>query len=275
MPLHLDAFVLEDTAERIYDFLLEDAQTAEPVYISKDKTVAHLRKRLKDDLSGREFGSVIYTIKMDREEDTISIIDIDIVPDSVRSTTLTFMEKLPSSSEANEYYNAEVTGKICQIQVETVNRNACDEEIVDTDRDVFLSAFPFSVNMFNSMDEVNERFKAKGKKEVGDTGLEIGGFADEFAAPSTFFTAGKDSDETFTYFFGRVSTIRSVKCSDLGEKVSFLLVYVDCAMGLIPVVMSQNCFDLEDLDLGKILEIRADIKADFSTYPPKEKVELI
>ena len=42
-------------------------------------------------------------------------------------------------------------------------------------------------------------------------------------------------------------------------------------MGTIPVALSRECFDLGELAVGKVLEMRADIKADFSTYPPEEE----
>ena len=67
--------------------------------------------------------------------------------------------------------------------------------------------------------------------------------------------------------------IREVENEDFGEKVSFLIVDVDSGMGVIPVAMSQECFDLEELAVGKVLEMRADIKADFSTFPPEEDEE--
>ena len=35
--------------------------------------------------------------------------------------------------------------------------------------------------------------------------------------------------------------------------------------------MNRDCFDLSDLSVGKVLEIKADIKADFSIYPPEDE----
>ncbi len=51
------------------------------------------------------------------------------------------------------------------------------------------------------------------------------------------------------------------------------VVSVDSGMGTIPVAMSRECFDLGELAVGKVLEMRADIKADFSTYRPEEESE--
>ncbi len=58
-------------------------------------------------------------------------------------------------------------------------------------------------------------------------------------------------------------SIREVESDEFGDKVNFLIVGVDSGMGTIPVAMSRECFDLEELAVGKVLEIRADIKADF------------
>ena len=67
----------------------------------------------------------------------------------------------------------------------------------------------------------------------------------------------------FTY--GRKDIVMGVHRNILkGEK------YEDLGRN-IPVAMSRECFDLGELAVGKVLEMRADINADFSTYPPEEE----
>ena len=77
----------------------------------------------------------------------LNIIDIDIILDNDNTSRIHFLKKLAASSEANEYYDAEVVGQGGHLQIETVNRNACKEEIVDTEQEVYISAFPFSVEV--------------------------------------------------------------------------------------------------------------------------------
>ena len=66
--------------------MLEGVRTADPLYISKDKTIVHSRKRMKDTLTGEEFGSILYTLKIEQPIKKLSIIDIDIVLDNDNKT---------------------------------------------------------------------------------------------------------------------------------------------------------------------------------------------
>lgn len=271
MPLHLESFIPEGKSENTLSVMVEGVRTADPLYISSDETVVHSKKRMKDAITGEEFGSIIYTLKIERPIEKLSIIDIDVVIDNDNKTRLKILNKLPGSSEANEYYDAEVIDQGGHFQLETVNRNACKDNIVDTEQEVFISAFPFSVEIHNDMEEFNRESGLEKDITIGDKQLRCNGFADDFMAPASLFHMGTDSNETYTYFFSKVLKIREVETEDFGDKVSFLIVDVDSGMGVIPVVMSRDCFDLDELAVGKVLEVKADIKADFSTYPPEEE----
>ena len=50
MPLHLESFITEDKSNNTLSVMLEGVRTAEPLYISKDETIVHSRKRMKDTL---------------------------------------------------------------------------------------------------------------------------------------------------------------------------------------------------------------------------------
>lgn len=136
---------------------------------------------------------------------------------------------------------------------------------------MYISAFPFSVEIYNNMEEFNRKSGLEKDIKVGEHELRCNGFSDNFMAPASLFQMGTDSNETYTYFFGKVSSVREVESEYFGDRVSFLIVSVDSGMGTIPVAMSRECFALEELAVGKMLEMRADIKADFSTYPPEEE----
>ncbi|MCR4851124.1 MAG: hypothetical protein K5870_07675 [Lachnospiraceae bacterium] len=94
--------------------------------------------------------------------------------------------------------------------------------------------------------------------------MKVRGVADGFIAPASLF----QTDETFSWFFGKVIRIRMVRCDDLGNPFNFLIVDVESGLGMIPLAMSYDCFDLRELAVGKVLEVRADIKADLGITPP-------
>ena len=49
----------------------------------------------------------------------------------------------------------------------------------------------------------------------------------------------------------------------LGKRVlPFVLAWVDTALGIIPVPMGREVFDLEKLEIGCIVAMNADIKVD-------------
>ncbi|SCY45761.1 hypothetical protein SAMN05660668_02706 [Pseudobutyrivibrio sp. AR14] len=262
MPVHLDSFIPEKKIQTIISGLVSMVNSSSVVCASEDKTIIHLQTDLIDDVKNMPFGRAVFTLKVDDVSKKTNVIDIDIVLENNETTKLDFIKKLSKSSEANEYYDADVV-EGGRIQIETVNRNAFHGELEGKTHEVRLSAFPFSVDVFDSMDEINKRFSQNSKIEDDGTERKVAGYADTFVCPGSIFHLGVESDDTFTYFFGRVSNIRNIECSNLGESFSFYIVDVVSGMGNIPVAISPECFDLRKLDIGKVLEIRADIKADF------------
>ncbi len=272
MPLHLEGVLPKGISDNTLTVLKNGVRSAEPLYASLDETVFHMRKRMKDSLSDDEFGSIIYTVKITEWPlEKLNIIDIDIILDNDNTSRIHFLKKLAASSEANEYYDAEVVDQGGHFQLETVNRNACKEDIVDTEQNVFISAFPFEVEVHNDIEEFNKKTGLARDIKVGDNELNCLGLSEKFMAPASLFQMRTGGSETYTYFFGKVLKIREVENEDFGEKVSFFIVDIDSGMGVIPVAMNQECFDLSELSVGKVVEIKADIKADFSTFPPEEE----
>lgn len=74
----------------------------------------------------------------------------------------------------------------------------------------------------------------------------------------------KKSDESYSFVVGKVVSYQDVEIA-LGETVlSFVLAKVDTALGVIPVAMSRDVFELEKLEVGCIIAMNADIKADLA-----------
>ncbi len=200
MPLHLESIVSELKSDNTLSVILEGVRTADLLYLSKDETIMHSRKRMKDTLTGEEFGSIIYTLKIEKETEQLRLIDLDMVLDNDNKTKLQLLNKLPASSEAKEYYDAEVVGQGGHLQIETVNRNACKDEIIDTEQEVYISAFPFDIKVYNDMEEINKKFGFEKDLKIGEHEIRFNVFADDFMAPASLFQMGTDSNETYTYF---------------------------------------------------------------------------
>ena len=58
-------------------------------------------------------------------------------------------------SESNEYYHVESENEN-YFEVETVNRSAIENEIEGEKHEVYVSAFPFELNVYDTIDEFNK-----------------------------------------------------------------------------------------------------------------------
>ena len=270
MPVHLSSFVPENKSDAVFTDLVSMTNSSSVVCASEDKKYLHLQKDLMDAIKGEPFGRVVFTVKINDATKSLNIIDVDIVLENDRTTELELITKLLQSSDANEYYDADVVDG-GRIQVETVNRYAFKGELEGATHSFRLSAFPFSVDIFDSMDEINKRFSFGSSVKVEEEEMKVSGFADTFVCPGSMFHPEDLNGETFTYFFGKVNAIRNVECRDFSEPLSFYIVDVVSGMGIIPVAMSPECFDLSKLAIGKTLEIRADIKADLIDDAPEKE----
>ena len=259
MPLHLESIVRKDKEESIVLQLEKDLRSAECVFSSSDRTIFHVHKPMIDRLMGEAFGTIVYTLQSENRDAPLKLIDVDLVLHNDRITEMLLLTKHPKSSDANEYYDAEVVGEGGHLQIETVNRQAIDEEIENTVQKISASAFPFRVSIHNSMDEFNKKAGFGKDMDLDESMPRLLGFAEHFMAPASMFQMGA---ETYTYFFGKVQKIREVEWEGYEEAGPILIVDVDSGMGVIPVAMNRECFDLEELAEGKVLELRADVKAN-------------
>lgn len=63
---------------------------------------------------------------------------------------------------------------------------------------------------------------------------------------------------------GTVESVRDVQIN-LGDiTIPFLLVQLDTALGVIPVAMNREVFDIEGIAPGKVIYMSADIKTDLA-----------
>ena len=146
--------------------------------------------------------------------------------------------------------------------METVNRHVIAENLIDTEREVYVSAFPFALSVYEDMDAFDVWAGFKKDISVRDTGLKVDGFSEQFMMPGGMTNPNKRSDETYLFVVGKVVSFKDVEIAFGKNVIPFVLAWVDTALGVIPVPMSREVFDLEKLEVGSVVAMNADIKAD-------------
>lgn len=265
MPVHLDSFIPKEKKVAVFASLLtqEMLDACDQIYTSEDKKYIHTSVLLKDVSDGTPIGSVVYTLRV--EESAIQIIDVDITLLTQSLVKLRFEKKLPWSSDSNEYYFAFVDETEQAVEVETVNRHAIHQEILDTVQPVYASAFPFTVEVYEDLAAASSAYGFGHPVKVPALGddFEVSLFSETFSAPGSLFRK-EGSEESFSFLFGTVRSIRPTELQIGEERVSFLIVELETAFGLLPTAMSAEVFDLEKLTVGAIVVMYADIKADLA-----------
>lgn len=65
---------------------------------------------------------------------------------------------MPRPGEANEYYDVITTDDGLHFQIETANRYSIKGEVEGTTREVYLSAFPFMLDIYDNIEVFNEKW---------------------------------------------------------------------------------------------------------------------
>lgn len=265
MPLHFNSITGGSQTPRLLAWILTEALgRCDKLLISADKRFLHVRADIPDDLTGDVIGGFVFTLDVKEDEEHVLIKDIDIVFDPVGPTVLEFLELRPESSDANEYYDVLVPEGGQRLQIETVNRHAIAGLLAGTERKVRISAFPFRLSLHSSMKALNRSLGLDRKITVKGTDLVIGGLSETFAAPGGMLVDDEEEAETYSVIIGTVVSVREVQIT-LGEvSLPFLLVQLDTALGVIPVAMSREVFDIEGIGPGMVVYMSADVKADLS-----------
>lgn len=265
MPLHFDSITKDSQDSRLLAWILTTAlDNSSNVLVSADKHYLHGRSEIIDEISGSVIGGYIFTLEVNDEEKAIFVKDVDIVFDSENQAALEFLELRPGSSDANEYYDVQVADNAQRLQIETVNRHSIEGDLVGTTRRVHISAFPFRVDLFDNLQGLNKMLGLDKEITIKGTDYKLGGISEHFTAPGGIMATEGEEDETYSIIVGMVKTLRDVQIS-LGEiKIPFLLVQLDTALGIIPVAMSREVFEIEGIAPGNVIYMSADIKADLA-----------
>lgn len=264
MPLHFQSLTKDSKDGGLLAYLLQTGlDGADGVLASEDKKYLHIMRIMRDAASGDRIGKFVFTLFVDNEEKALQVLDVDITLDGGGEIELNFLNKLPASSDSNEYYDVEVAEGEQHLQIETVNRHIIAQEIMDTTQKVRTSAFPFRLSVYDSMDALNEALGFKDLK-VGGTDMKVGGLSPKFAAPASILQGGDSTGEVFSFLVGTVKSVRDVSVNFGERTLEFAIAMLDTALGSLPTAMGWEVFDLTGLAPGKAISMYADIKADFA-----------
>jgi hypothetical protein len=260
MPVHFNSFIDDEKNDILVGILSSDLQKAEDIFVTKDKNYIHSTKYIFDRNENKKIGKVVFTIKAYGKES--ELLDVDIVLLSKAPIKLKILDRLESSSEANEYYDALAIESEHHFQIETVNRYTVEKNnISNTVQAVYISAFPFQLNVFDNIKEINKEYGFEKPIKVGGTDFEVNGYSEDFVGCGGMFTG--NFDDGCSFIIGKVKSISDITAV-FGEKtVNFTIIQLDTAIGVIPVAVSRKVFDLKNLQEGKLIAMLADLKADF------------
>lgn len=266
MPLHLNSITNDSHNTDLISWILHSAiNSSSGVFFTEDKKYFHLAKLIHDERTGKEIGRFIFTLFYNENMQHFEVLDLDIVLNNPNVSNIHFIRMLPDSSDSNEYHDVEVFGGEQRLIIETVNRHVLNGSIAGTSQSIHVSAFPFELSVYDSMETLNSWAGFDKVKEVGYTGIKVGGFSQYFTAPGNVFSR-KNGDNKYSFIIGRAKSFDDITVQFGNCKLDFTIIWLDTALGVIPVAASREVFDLSSLDAGRIVAMNANIKADFADY---------
>ncbi len=263
MPVHFNSFIA-DNEEKLKtnlfsNIVTEYTQKADDIFVSDDKKSIHMESYIKESNTNEIVGKVIVTLKV--RADALEIVDTDITIKNDNSTMLLFEKKLKQSSESNEYYDVSFEDNY-HFQIETVNRYRLKQDnIENTNQKVFLSAFPFQLDLYDDENEMNKALGFESPIKLGNLDIHVNGFSTSMMS-STGVMTGK-FDEPASFVIGNIEDYKDVTVNIANINIDFTIIYIETAIGILPVATHRANFDLSKLQNGSILAMLADIKADF------------
>ncbi len=265
MPIHLQSITPKDKDGELFAALLRGAlDRSDAAVVSDDRDYLQIAQFLNDSITGERIGKLVTTMFRNEAEKSLRILDVDITLDSDHTCELKFLDRLPPSSDANEYYEVMTLPEEQHLLIETVNRYFIKGEIEATKQTVSACAFPFKVSLYGSIDELNKAYgmsKIK-SKVLEELGFETMGFSETFT--STASRMQDNENEVYSFLIGKVRNIWDVEIRFDGHSIPFVIAQVDTALGLLPTAMGRDVFDLTQLAPGTIVAMYADIKVDFA-----------
>lgn len=271
MPLHLNAIMTETIQNSFIAWLLQSVNDYDTLTVSEDKRILLLTRYMRDADSESAIGKYVTTELIDNERKALQVMDLDITLLNDNAVPIRFLKRLPMSSDANEYYDARTEESEQHFQLETVNRHTVPFELEGTVQNVYLSAFPFKLSLYDDMDALNLALGFGKTVRIGSDEWK-NNLSDTFLAPGNAVNPDVKDDETYSLVIGTVRSHRDVSIRSSIGTIRFTILWLDTALGLLPTAASREVFDLGGLAVGKAVTMCADIKADFvhRQYPERE-----
>lgn len=267
MPVHFNAILNEKnkniekiTNDLLNGILQKDLQNPDDVYVTKNKKKFTITKYIINVNTNEKIGKTVITAQTNQENTTYEIIDVDLTLLS-EPIELFFEKKLTTSSDSNEYYNVHTIDDERHFQIETVNRCVIEKDIINSKQKVYLSAFPFQLEIYNNIDEFNKTHGFQKPIRVANMDFKVQGYAEDMVAYGGLFTS--NVEEICSFIIGKVVSFVDVKALIGGIIVDFVIIKIKTALGILPIAASREVFDLTNLKINKIIVMLADVKADF------------
>ena len=265
MPVHFNSFIAdkqEELKKNLFsNIVTKYTQEPEEISASNDKMKLHMSNYIREVNTNEILGKAVITLVINHNDKNLQIVDVDITLKNDNIIILEFEKKLSPSSEANEYYDV-ISDDGAHFQIETVNRYCLDkEDIVNTKQKVSLSAFPFRLNIFENEDEMNKALGFKEPIEVANTGMNVNGYSTKMMGVGGLFTG--NFDEPSSIIIGEIEYYRDVTLKIADIDIDFTIIYINTAIGILPVATSRENFKLDKLEKGNLLVMITDLKADF------------
>ena len=151
MPLHLDSIVEnKDDRDELAVRLLQNAVSSSSSLCGGGHAV-HLHQNLIDRLSGERIGDAVCTLNVDAANKQLSVLDEDVVWNAAAATRLRFVRPIDASAPG-ESYEVKLPGTNCRAVVEVVDRHVVSGGLKNTEREVFICAFPFQASLYPNFD---------------------------------------------------------------------------------------------------------------------------
>lgn len=263
MPVHFNSFIAdkeEDLRKKLFsDIVTKYTEKADNVFVSDDKTKIHMTTFFKDIRAKKKIGKVVITLMV--RPDNIELVDTDVVLLSDHKTKLYFEEKLEESSEANEYYMVYDSEQEKHFDIETVDRYTISEDIENKEKDVYLSAFPFQLDVFENEDEMNKNLGLGKEVDIPAVGKKVITMDPRMMSDGRVITG---VNEPCSFIIGEVIDFKDVEVNIADNNIKFTIIDLDTAIGNMPVAVHKENFDLSKLKKRALIGMVADIKADLS-----------
>lgn len=154
-------------------------------------------------------------------KDNIELVDSDIVLLSDKKIKLHFEEKLEQSSEANEYYMVYDLESERHFDIETVNRYCIKEELEESDRDAYLSAFPFQLDLYENEEEMNKALGMGEEVDIPRIGKKVIGMDPKMMSDGRVMTG---SNESCSFIIGQVKDYKDVEVDIANNIIKFKII---------------------------------------------------